>query len=199
MNTLTRSLGMAIAATALVIAACGGGGDDPPPVAGGAGTGGNTAGNPFAAMVGNWSSGCVNTGVFADGPHSEIVTATLGNLSGADKATVSISDKTYYGSATCEEAKLAQSGEAGGEVTALAPTKAIKGDPDHLKTGTAATANFRLDRVTFHKVSLNFVPVTGAISKVGYMLQDGKLYGVSGSREADGLGRRFANLPLTKQ
>ena len=43
------------------------------------------------------------------------------------------------------------------------------------------------------------MPVTGAVSKVGYMLQDGKLYGVSGSREADGLGRRFANIPLMKQ
>ena len=199
MNTLHRSLGMTIGATVLVIAACGGGGDDPKPAAGSAGTGGNTSGNAFAAMVGNWSSGCVNTSMHFNTPHSEIVTATLGSLAGADKATVTISDKTYSGSATCEEAMLDQSGEAGGEVTALAPTKAIKGDPDHLKTGTAATANFRLDRVTFHKVSLHFVPVTGAVSKVGYMLQDGKLYGVGGSREADGLGRRFANIPLMKQ
>jgi hypothetical protein len=31
------------------------------------------------------------------------------------------------------------------------------------------------------------------------MLENGKLYGVSGSRASDGLGTRFANIALTKQ
>lgn len=206
MITLNRYLGVAVGVSILMIAACSGGNDDNDGSAvAGAGGGGDTATNPFIPFLGTWSSGCVVTtpaprpGSLSNPPRSELVTATLGNLSGVDKATVSIDDKNYYGSDTCDPAKLDQSGTVSGQVTAQTTTKVITGDPTHLKTGTAQTASFRLDSVSLHQVTLNFAPAVGASSQVGYMLEDGKLYGVSGSRQADGLGKRFANIPLMKQ
>jgi hypothetical protein len=206
MDKLNRHLVAAVGASVFVIAACSGGGDDNDVNPVDAGGSGDTGANPFVPFVGNWSSGCVDTtfvspagGTSSAGTSSEIVTATLDKLSGADKASVSIDDKKYSGSRTCEPAMLSQSGSATGQVTAQTATKAISGDPDHLKTGTAQTASFRLDSVTLHKVTLNFAPAIGATTKVGYMLEGGKLYGVGGTRQADGLGWRFANISLTKQ
>nr|WP_315246583.1 hypothetical protein [uncultured Albidiferax sp.] len=118
--------------------------------------------------------------------------------SGTNTATVSIRQQTYRNSTTCPAANLDQEGTIGGQISALEGTKAIAGDPDHLKTGTAKIANFRYDSISLHNVSMT-LPNFGYVSKVGYMLENGKLYGVSGTRASDGVGTRFANIALTKQ
>ena len=207
MNTRLKHLGWAMAAAVLGIAACGGGGDDTTPTPGGVATGGDTSVNPFAAMVGNWSSGCVDTtyvpppGSVVGGPsrqESTLITGVVSNPTGADKAMVSIDAKNYNGS-TCAEASMDQHFTASGQVTALPETKLIAGDVNHPKTGTAKIANFKLDGFTLHNVTLSFATPLGSVNKVGYMFDGVKLYGVKGGRQADGLGSRFGDITLTRK
>jgi hypothetical protein len=196
MYTLKIRSASLLALSAIALAACGGGdGGDATPAA---------VVNPFATMEGTWSSGCVNPSVIAPNgttfttPDSTQLVAVLSAAAGTETATVSIRQQTYRNSTTCEAAKLDQEGTIGGQLTALAGTKAIAGDPDHLKTGTAKTATFRYDSLSLHNVTMS-LPSFGYTASVGYMLENGKLYGVSGSRASDGLGTRFANIALTKQ
>ena len=51
MHLLKRNATLAAAISAIILTACGGGGDDAVAV--------DTATNPFTAMVGTWSSGCL--------------------------------------------------------------------------------------------------------------------------------------------
>ena len=105
----------------------------------------------------------------------------------------------YKGSNNCTlGTQIANKATIRGLLTALTGNKIIAGDTSHPKAGTAVKATFRLDSVTKNEYEFTVPPLL-TTTTVGYLVENGKLYGVSGSRETDGLGTSFANIALTKQ
>ena len=180
------------------VAACGGGNEPvstPAP--------GDTSANVFASLAGSYASGCVVYQA-ASGPSSasssEESSATVSNLAGTDKATVSLRNKFYSGSENCAPATLDTDVTIGGQVTHRAATKVVSGTVANPKSGTAQIGEFRYDSLTLSKGSLNIaLPTFGTTAQVAYLVEGSKVFVISGSRSPDGLGSRFSNTVMTRQ
>jgi hypothetical protein len=116
---------------------------------------------------------------------------------GANKATISIQNKTFTGSTTCADAAKKSGVIINGELTALAATKAITGIG---KTGKANIVEFKYSGLKLSSGVLDVpLPAAGATSTGGYLLEGNKLYALSGTREADGLPDSFSSTFYVKQ
>ena len=201
-----KYFGIAICTFAVV--ACGGGG--------GGGTSSavnDTSTNPFAAWVGTYVSDCQDdtpnpSQASQSAKRSVQITLTIGSPVDADKASVSMRRKLFSGSDSCNAAAFSQDLTVSGQITALNATKAITVDSplpsgwavSNKITGTASEAVFRFDAYTLSTGGISgTVPAFGVTTKVGYMFSNGKLYGLIGPGDADGVGQVFSHIYLTKQ
>ena len=198
----------AIATCTFALVACGGGG--------GGGTSSavnDTSGNPFLARVGTYISGCQDdtpnpSQANQSAKRSVQITLTISAPTDADKASVSMRRKLFSGSDTCNAAAFSQDLTVSGQLTAISATKTITVDSplpsgwalSNKITGTASEALFRFDAYTLSTGGISgTVPAFGVTTKVGYMFSNGKLYGLFGPRDTDGVGQVFSNVYLTKQ
>lgn len=198
----------AISICTFALVACGGGGS------GGTSSPVNdTSGNPFAARVGTYVSDCQddNPNPFQtnqSAKRSVQVTLTISGPVDSDKASVSMRRKLFSGSDTCNAAAFSQDLTVSGQLTAISATKAITVNSplpsgwalSNKITGTASLALFRFDAYNVSTGNISgTIPAFGMTTKVGYMFSNGKLYGLIGPGDTDGVGQVFSNVYLTKQ
>jgi hypothetical protein len=134
-----------------------------------------------------------------DIPHKINVYQSWGNpffaaARGADKAKVVITESFYNTSVNCT-GRLDESYVATGKATASAATKNVSSGA---KMGTANTAEVKFEGITISAGSFT-IPALGAVAKVGYLIEAGKLYVLAGARKADGLPESFSRVAATKQ
>lgn len=182
---------LATAVASVVLVACGGGGGDSPASAG---TGGGPADpNAFDAALGTYKSGCIPR-QYNSNNSSQDTTVAVSAPEGTNKAKVVITQKYYDNSTSCTGAPD-EAFVGTGQITSAAVTKTITSGA---KTGVASTAEFKYESVTISAGTFS-VPSLGAVAKIGYLIEGGKLYPLSGKREADGLPSTFSSIVLTKQ
>lgn len=168
---------------------------------GGSGSSANdTASNPYVAAAGKYTSGCWQTN--QSPPRSTSVTLVISSPVGPDKAAASYQSQEYSNN-SCLSSGLTSDITVVGTLKAMAATKFISLDNARFGsnsiTGTASTAGFSLEQLTFTKSNYT-LPGIGATTNVGYMFQDSKLYVLLDPRgEPDQLGRYFATIYMTKQ
>ena len=176
--------------TSMVLVACGGGGDSGLAVSPAAAP---DVANAFDAVLGTYKSGCVAREYNSDNS-SQDTTVVVSAPKGADKAKIVATQKFYGGSVNCT-GTLQEAFVATGQITAAAATKTITSGA---KTGVVNTAEVKYESLTFLAGSFT-LPALGTTAKVGYSIEGGKLYGLSGKRDADGLPSTFSSIVLTKQ
>ena len=189
-----------LAATAAILTACGGGGGDAPASAS-ANSGSATS---FATYVGTYKTGCqtLNLNQTVGNRYSYIYTVVVsadGNVTGKEEEF----DAPASISAPCVPSYLVSDVTVIGTAFLLGTTKNITAAKS-TKTGVAQLANFNYRGFKLSKGLLsNFgtIPMDGATTKIGFLVEGSQVYVLSGSRKSstDGLPDSFSSNVLVKQ
>ena len=176
------------------LAACGGGGSSSD-----ASTTPATA-NSFSTLQGSYAIACdgrIDTSGLNPSQGSQ-ATIVVGDLVGADKVNVSLRTLGYTTpkgdprGGSCDPATLT------GDLTVTAQIRDLGASKNYVNAA-GATVSVKLVELSYVGLTLSkgtlsglTIPMAGATTKVGYLLDGNKLYALKGGRGADGLGESLS-------